>query len=291
MAQADALAKMTVELNLRAVSAQAERLEQEVKELVVGTSQDKEFLSEHQERIMDIWREVVAVKTRMDQVKDKQQDTKVEFDKCQRETADFKLQLRREMDDLKGLMDGVASQLDSLPTAAELKDAAPAESNAEPHPMETRSMTRAGAPKPPSRRRTGAPGASPQVSPGGQADGSTDCSSQPPERRIQEAIKSTRRWHRDHKTTTLADAEFVASYLKQQSKRDAAMAVFIQKAIQRRIQSGQRPGSSCRPRSLEDFCRGLTWKDVTDAIELALVKEERATVEVLRREGKVSAME
>lgn len=118
----------------------------------------------------------------------------------------------------------------------------------------------------------------------------SECDGQPPRRRIQEAISSTRRWHRDHKTTALADADFVANYLKQQYKRDPAVAVLIQRAIQRHVLRQQqrqrrrrdktppRPGS--RPRSLEDFCH-VTWTDVLETVETILVRRRDEAVEAL----------
>ncbi|POR36431.1 Uncharacterized protein TPAR_03376 [Tolypocladium paradoxum] len=263
LAQADALAKMTFELNLRAVSAQAERLEQEIGALVARTSQDKEFRQEHEQRIMDVWREILSVKARMDGVNDTQEDIKVGFDRCQREAAEFKQQLRQEMSDLKGLVDGVASQLDSLPTSAEVEEQLMGGA-AQTQQIETRATTRARAQAQTSVQRR------------------SECSKQPPKRRIQEAIKSTRRWHCDHKTTSLTDAKFTANYLKQQSKRDPAMAVLIQRAIQQRIQRRHRLGASLRPRSLEEFCQDVAWADVIETVEEVLLKDEEATAKALR---------
>ncbi|PNY20405.1 Uncharacterized protein TCAP_07420 [Tolypocladium capitatum] len=272
LAQADALARMTFELNLRAVSAQAERLEQEIGALVARTSQDKTFRQEHEQRIMDVWREILSVKARMGDVDSTQEDIKVGFDRCRREAAEFRAQLRQEMGDLKGLVDGVASQLDTLPTAAGLHEE-PMAGVSQPRQMETRARARARANAQASaQRRIGRR----------PSNATAECSKQPARRRIQEAIKSTRRWHSDHKTTSLTDAEFTANYLKQQSKRDAAMAVLIQRAIQKRIRRRPGPGWSSHPRSLAEFCQDVAWADVTETVEEVLVRNEDATTKALR---------
>jgi hypothetical protein len=98
--------------------------------------------------------------------------------------------------------------------------------------------------------------------------------------RIRETIKSTRRWHHDHKTTALPDAVFTANYLKKQSKRDPAMAVYLQRAIHRRV--GRRGiKSASRAQSLEEFCQHVSWEDVTLTVEDVLVNKVAYTVQSL----------
>ena len=108
----------------------------------------------------------------------------------------------------------------------------------------------------------------------------TECSKLAPKVRIHEAINSTRRWHRDHKTTWLSDGEFTANYLKQQCKRDPALAVLIQKAILPRVR--RRPGATLHPQTLEEFCQKVAWEDVTEAVEELLVDNVKATTKALR---------
>ncbi|KJZ73556.1 hypothetical protein HIM_07112 [Hirsutella minnesotensis 3608] len=266
LARADALARMTVELNLRTVGAQAERLERELKELVMRTGQDKEFRKAHEERLTDAWREIVAVKAQMESVRGRQDDIQTDFERCQRETAELRQLLRREVSGLRDLIDSMASQLDSLPTAADMDEECLLRNAQENCTGETV----------PSGKRIIA-----------QAPASTrgrkNCASRPLGRRIQEAISSTRRWHRDHKSTALPDAEFIANYLKQQSKRDPAMAVLIQKAIQKRLQYGRRPRASSRPRSLDEFCRDVTWNDVIETVEVVLIKDKDVAERMLSK--------
>lgn len=99
--------------------------------------------------------------------------------------------------------------------------------------------------------------------------------------RIQDALRSTRRWHRDHKTTRHSDAAFCAAYLRQQSKRDAPMAVFLQRAVQRRVQA-RSPGRALRPRSLDDLCRLVHWADVEAVVEDVLLRDTTDVEEALR---------
>lgn len=106
--------------------------------------------------------------------------------------------------------------------------------------------------------------------------------STPIRKRIAEAVKSTRRWHRDHKTTTLADAAFCAQYLQQQSKRDAGMAVFLQRAIQRRVQA-RYPGRRLRPQSLDEFCQLVQWADVKGVVEDVLMRDTSDVEEALSK--------
>ncbi|UNI21113.1 hypothetical protein JDV02_007130 [Purpureocillium takamizusanense] len=259
---ANALAKMTVELGLRAVANQAERLERELKDVVAATARDDAFRREHERRLADMTREVLAVKARIDEAPrgGGSADVELLLERSRREAAEFREQLRKEMGDLRSMMNSVAAQLDSFPSPAEA-EAMLASGVAGNHFM------------------------GPRASMAGKGFASvcrTDCSVQAPKRRIQEAISSTRRWHSDHKTSRLPDAEFVANYLKQQSKRDPGMAVFIQRAIQRRLQATRRRRLSSRPRSLDEFCRDVTWQDVEEAIVDALVHHEKSAIKALR---------
>lgn len=83
------------------------------------------------------------------------------------------------------------------------------------------------------------------------------------------------------------------------------MALFIQRAIQRRVQLRRRRGrhghgtegadgagddgrarqDGSPPRSLEEFCREVTWQDVKETVVAALVEDEESAVEALTRCG------
>ncbi|KYK55627.1 hypothetical protein DCS_07590 [Drechmeria coniospora] len=121
LSKADALAKMTVELNLRVVSAQAERLEREIKELVACTAQDRQFRKKNEERMTDMMREIWSIKLRMDEVAVGHTDVDALFTRCQRETEELRLQLRADVDDLRKQIDEALSRLDSLPCPADVE--------------------------------------------------------------------------------------------------------------------------------------------------------------------------
>ncbi|KAJ6445902.1 LOW QUALITY PROTEIN: Eburicol 14-alpha-demethylase [Purpureocillium lavendulum] len=261
-AEADALAKMTVELGLRAVASQAERLERELRDVVAATAHGAAFRREHECRLADVMREVLAVKARVDEVPPRATapDVDVLLERCRREAAEFREQVRGEVGELRTLISGVASQLDSFPTPTEA-EAMLAGGVAGDYLSGSRATARGD---------------------GFASACRTECSAQAPKRRIQEAINSTRRWHSDRKTSRLPDAQFVTNYLKQQSKRDPGMAVFIQRAIQRRVKTTRRRRLSSRPRSLEEFCRDVTWRDVEEAVADALVHHEKSAIRALR---------
>ncbi|KAK5990820.1 hypothetical protein PT974_09093 [Cladobotryum mycophilum] len=275
LTHADALARMTLELNLRAVTTQADRLEKDLKALVLCTAQDKAFRESHESRLQDMWHEILAVKNRMSGF---QEESKEDYERCQRDMSHSIEQVREEMSQLKSLVDDVTATLDRLPTVAEADSQL--ESLQTQTTVSTSDLQGKTQPRMYYQERRFALWLSAQR---------TDCvkaADQSPQatikRRIREALNSTRRWNRDHKTTALSDAAFTANYLKQQSKRDPIMAVFIQRAIQRRIQRSRRPRTKTRPQNLEQFCQDVTWTDVIETVEEALVGDQVRAVKALR---------
>ena len=59
------------------------------------------------------------------------------------------------------------------------------------------------------------------------------------------------------------------------------MAVFIQKAVQRRIRP-RLAQSNSRPQTLEEFCKNVTWRDITETVEELLIADWDSTVKALR---------
>lgn len=112
---------MTIEFNVRAVSAQTERLEKGLNKLMMSTKEDKEFRESHDARLQSLCKEILVVKQRMEEIqgpewngsgKDGLEGVKKEVD------ASIEL-LKKEMEELKGLVGDISSTLDKLPTAAE----------------------------------------------------------------------------------------------------------------------------------------------------------------------------
>ncbi|KAK1249178.1 hypothetical protein MKX07_002694 [Trichoderma sp. CBMAI-0711] len=240
---------MTVELNVRTVSAQTERLEKELAALAAHIEADKAFREKHDKRLQSLCNEILAVKQRVVEIQGPEWNKGGERAEAgQKEVDEAVERLRREMGEMRGLVSDLSSALDKLPTAAEAES------------LVRRSRAPASASN----------GGATQAAAIEQVSGTKEARSI--KQRIEDTIASTRRWNSDHKTTKLTDAVFIANYLKQQSKRDPQMAVYIQRTIQKHVQnSGRRPRTRARPKSLEQFCRMLVWKDVLDTAELVLI--------------------
>lgn len=253
--QADALAKMTFELNLRAVCGHAKRLERDLRTLVAKTEQDNDFKNEYQKRLVEMMAEIQSVKTHITTVQGGQQDVTGGFDKLQRETSQFVELFQDEIRGIKGGLSEIFNQLDQCATIDDVRDEIYSASLTD---AETRAKTQA-------RLRAMQQDIKP---------------------RVEEAINSTRRWNRDHKTTHLPDSQFVANYLKKQSQRDAAMAVLLQRSLQKRIRlrDSRTPGRTwSQPQSLDELCRDVVWQDVIDMVKDVLVVNEQRTMRSLRR--------
>ncbi|KAL6873149.1 hypothetical protein J3F83DRAFT_732219 [Trichoderma novae-zelandiae] len=220
----------------------------------------------HDARLQNMCKEMLVVKQRMEEIQGpewKGAAASAGPEGAQKEVDESIEQLRREMGELKGLVSGISSTLDKLPAAAE----------AEALMRQTQALTLAS-----NGSRT------PAGSSAGKLESGTK-EAQSIKQRIEDTIASTRRWNRDHKTTKLKDAVFTANYLTQQSKRDPQMAVYLQRALQKHVQNSGRPRTRSRPQSLEQFCRALVWKDVTDTAEAVLVRDWRRTAKALGRAG------
>ncbi|PHH68598.1 hypothetical protein CDD82_419 [Ophiocordyceps australis] len=254
--RADALAKMTLELNLRSLSVLAHGLEKEVQQLVAVTNDNSQFRQRHEQRITDLWREITTVKASVadhglasvaaPETAHSLDDLCALEQRCKDEASTLRSDLTTEIVHLRGLFDSMAAKLHNLSSAQSPSNGA-------------------------------------QASKPTQASLPNNAPRHSPKQRVRDAIGSTRRWHRDHKTTKLQDGPFVASYLRQQSKRDPVLAVMIQKAIHRRIQSRHGPYTAFRPRSLDDFCRHVEWDDVIETIKHELVRNEHQVIAILSR--------
>lgn len=116
-AQADALAKMTLEMNLRSVSRQADRLEREIRSLVHNTSQDKAFRSQNEARLQDMWKEILAVKAHMAQERDTRHLTD---DVCQQEIRRIADEMKGELDTVRQMVGNIATTLSEMPSVEQM---------------------------------------------------------------------------------------------------------------------------------------------------------------------------
>nr|WOD46470.1 hypothetical protein [Trichoderma atroviride] len=257
---ADALARMTIELNVRAIATQTARLEKDLNVLMLRTKEDKEFRNSHDARVQSLVQEIQAVKQRMEEIQGPQWNSQSnnDLEQCKRDMhgiiGELKKEMKKEISDLKGRVSDISSTLDKLPTVAEAEALIS-------HTRVTRSASKRKMQAKPAAEKT--PSVPSKLSHclfycTAAPEDAYECiteAAKPIKQRIEDAIGSTRRWNRDHKSTKLRDAVFIASYLKQQSKRDPQMAVYIQKAIQRHVYHSGRPRSKTRPTNLEQFCQ------------------------------------
>ncbi|KAF4123389.1 Protein of unknown function (DUF3074) [Geosmithia morbida] len=266
--RAEALAKMTFELNMRRLEAQVNDLQRDVGKVVRATAEDKDFRSQNETRLSKLWGEMLAVRQQVARVEETQTRTRTQPDleTCQSETRDLVDGLRSEMAELRGLVDVITKQMDGLASSSAAAAAA-----ASP-PTTT-------APQNNSQQSGGNSGQTLRKDDSG-LPGHTGAhySAAAAGRRLDEAIRSTKRWNRDHKTTALPEAAFCASYLKQQSKRDAPLAAYMQRSMARRVRQRPAAASRPRPRTLDEFCQLVSWQDVLDTARHVLMRDRQETM-------------
>ena len=261
LSRSEALARMTFELNIRRIEAQVNDVQKDVKRVVQATADDKEFRDQNEARLTKLWEEMLAVRQQVNKVVTSQESSNLDFDECQRETKTIVEEFRKELIGLKEFIHGISKQIDDLPTLEDSLESGygslllcDKSKDSQDYSQTTQFFSR------------NSQGTTPSI-----------------EHRIEEAVNSTKRWNRDHKTTDLTEATFCANYLKQQSKRDSAMAVYIQKAIGKRVRR-RFPRSRSRPSTLEEFCQNVSWQDVLDTIQHVLQEEKKTTMEELGRQ-------
>lgn len=265
---------MTFELNIRTLEAQVNEVRKDLKQVIQVTADDKGFRDQHEERLSKLRQEMLAVRQQVAKVETTQESSRVDFEECQKETTNVVEEFRKELFGLKESLDEMSRRMDALPTLEDL-----AESGYGSLPSDTiKTSSLDGTQRNDNEKpKEGFDTQNPSQSM--NAKDITDI-----EHRIEAAIKSTRRWNRDHKTTKLADATFCANYLKQQSKRDAAMAVYIQKSIGKRIRR-RLLRSRSRPSTLEEFCLNVSWQDVLDTVRSVLQHGKQTTIEEVRAQS------
>ncbi|GAO14436.1 hypothetical protein UVI_02031710 [Ustilaginoidea virens] len=251
--RAEKLALMTNELKLHKATQQVDEITRDLEQLARRTQFNETFRQQHEERMESLWCEILAVRAHIESASKLRAEERLEMKDYRREVVEVK----REMDDMKGLVTGLAGKVKELPTLSEA-NAVLAAVHTQREACEMAAAT-----------ATGACAAAKATTGKGKA-------------RRSETIKSTRRWHHEHKTTGLPDAAFTAKYLRKQSKRDPHMAILLHRAIQRRVES-RRDGRDSQPRSLEEFCQDVSWGDVTQTVEDELVKRVAFAVRSLRQ--------
>ncbi|KAF4984169.1 hypothetical protein FZEAL_567 [Fusarium zealandicum] len=271
MSQADALAKMTFELNLRAVSAHAQRLECDVQKLVHCTAEDQGYRRENEGRLTKMMHEIQTVKSLMAKLEGRQAVTQADVERLQRDMSETTSALNGNFQDIRDQLSLLSRRIDLGSSAGSDKNndqISPAPPVLPAPRMETRAML---------RKRVQEDNNYSQKQRGFSLPSSV-------ESRINETISSTKRWNREHKMTQTPDAQFIANYLKKQGQRDPGMAKLLQRTMQKRAAKGIRAGSgdAWRPQSLEELCRHLSWQEVVDTAKSVLVVDKQRTLRVLQ---------
>ncbi|KAG5979772.1 hypothetical protein E4U55_004774 [Claviceps digitariae] len=244
---AEKLARMTLELKVHKLVGQINSLAADVVQLKIKTKDNAEFCRQHAGRVDKVCQETEAARALAESCMQLREGDRLDVEgRVRREV----MPVQEELYGMKSVVEELVGKMGLLPTLAEA-NAVLAAVRVQREACETRGGT-------------------------GEAAGCSRTRSNDKRARIEETIRSTRRWHMDHKTTTLTDAEFIAKYLKKQSRRDPGMAVYLQRAIWKRVKARDTTpdiaSPARRPQSLEEFCKHVTWEDVKRAVEDVLVR-------------------
>lgn len=85
-----------------------------------------------------------------------------------------------------------------------------------------------------------------------------------------------------HKSTSLPEGQFAANYFKKQSKRDPAIAVLLQRSLQKRIRLRQGGRTGSRPQTIEEFCENVQWNDILETVKDVLIRGEDVALGMLK---------
>ncbi|RGP59328.1 hypothetical protein FSPOR_11414 [Fusarium sporotrichioides] len=260
--QAEALATMSVEVNLRALSTLAHKLQDDVKKLVLRTSDDQDFRRENEERMTRIMYEVHTVKSFMATLQGQPPATRADIDKVQQEMRETSTKWHKQIEDMEVKLDALSAGMKQPSKPAVTKTANLDPITPDTTSRETRAMTKAKTELQPSIQKQ-----------------QTSFRSSTPESRIQDAIDSTKRWNREHKTTKLRDSHFITSYFRKQTQRDAELGGILQRTLQRRM--ANKAKARFDPQNLEELSRHAVWKDVIDMATEVLVVNKMRTAQLL----------
>ncbi|KAM0341352.1 hypothetical protein ACHAPU_010095 [Fusarium lateritium] len=266
--QAEALASMNFELSLRAVSSLANRLEQDVRMLVLRTSDDQEFRRRNEERMTKMMQEIQAVKTHMVQFQGNEPATRADIVKLQQQINNTTLGWNKQLEDAKAKVDNISSRVHPDPDMIVVRAKEPEPDTPPTSGVETRAMRRA-------RVQLDSSDQKQQGSP----------KSSDPESRITVAINSTKRWNREHKVTKMRDNQFILGYFKKQGQRDPELAKILQQGIQKRASKAYKAKSrkTRASQNLEELCRNVSWQDVIDTATEILVVNKSKTLRILKQ--------
>ncbi|KNA94273.1 hypothetical protein FOXG_00392 [Fusarium oxysporum f. sp. lycopersici 4287] len=255
--QAEALANMHFELNLHTVFSLASRLEKEVQQLVFRTADDQEFRRQNEERMTKMMIEVQTVKAYMARMGHNHEPaTRADIERLQQAM----------MEDARTKIDEISGRMINVSRHAGVRGNEP-QTSPSLVGIETRAMRKA---------KTDIISSAHQQQ--------TSPSSSTLESRINDAINSTKRWNREHKTTKMRENQFIISYLKKQGQRDPVLAKVLLQAIRERASNTKtRTSKAKKLPSLEETCRNTSWQDVIDSATEVLVVNKTQTLQFLKQ--------
>ncbi|KAI6785637.1 uncharacterized protein J7T54_005971 [Emericellopsis cladophorae] len=257
VARADALAKLTLELNIRRLALQNADILTHVRQLIDATADNTAFRDKFESRMAALFKEISAVDEQVKKLATGQRNNGVTLEDLQKMTDTYVKDFEGEMSAIRVIMEDMHGRAEYLPSKETVeKELREFGYLTQHNPQAEQEPSPTGANE--SRRvlRRKSPRLSVRSGDSGQA-----------ERRLEEAIASTKRWNHDHKNTALKEHFFLAKYLRQQAKRDKHFAVHLQKILRKRIEGRLGARSKSQPSTLEEACEGGVWEDVKDTIQ------------------------
>ncbi|RGP65683.1 hypothetical protein FLONG3_9186 [Fusarium longipes] len=261
--QAEALATMSIEVNLRSLSTLAYSLQEDVRKLVHCTSDDQNFRRENEERMIKMMYEVQTVKAYMAPLQGLPPATRADIERVQQEMRETATIWHKQIESIEAKLDAISEGTNRPPKSTVVTK------TADPEPItpgttgrETRAIKRANI----------------QLELSAQKQ-KTSSRLLTPELRIKDAINSTKRWNREHKSTKSEDIYFIPSYFRKQRQRDAELAGILQRTLQKRVTDKVKARFGVQ--GLEELSRHTSWEDVIDTATEVLVVNKTKTAKLL----------
>ncbi|KHN99882.1 uncharacterized protein MAM_01806 [Metarhizium album ARSEF 1941] len=113
--RAEKLARMTMELKVHKVLAQANDLARGLEDLTRKTERNETFRQQNEERMERVWRDILSVKANFQQHLDSTAGDRLDAREYQKEV----MEVKSSMGEVRKLVDELVGKVDQLPTLAE----------------------------------------------------------------------------------------------------------------------------------------------------------------------------
>jgi hypothetical protein len=134
---------MSIEVNLRSLSTLAYKLQDDVKRLVICTSDDQNFRRENEERMTKMMYEVQTVKAFMAPLQGLPPATRADIDRVQHEMREISAKWHKQIEDVDTKLDALEKGMRQPPKPVVTKSANPEPITPDTTGRETRAMTKA----------------------------------------------------------------------------------------------------------------------------------------------------